>query len=237
MNIALIPAGGKSERFKQDIPKQFLHIENKPVIIYTLEAFQQHPSIDKILVVCLEGWSEILFAYAKQYRIDKLLWVVPGGVTGYDSIYNGITELSKHCNNDDTILIHDANRPMISQDIISDCLAVYMKCGSAVPVIPCTEVVFKSFDGETGDEEISRDLLKRLQTPQIFSLKKLLWAYEEAKKRNINNQITPCSLMKALGETIHFSKGSEKNIRLTTVEDIDVFRALLNLSECKNIIR
>jgi 2-C-methyl-D-erythritol 4-phosphate cytidylyltransferase len=231
MNIALIIAGGKSERLKQDVPKQFLHIDDKPVIIYTLEAFQQHPSIDKILVVCLDGWHEILKAYAKQYKINKLTWVVPGGVTGHDSIHNGLIELKTHCSDDDVILVHDANRPLVSQDIISDGLSVYSKYGSAVTAIPCTEVVFKSMDGNTLDEEVPRDLLKRAQTPQIFSLGKLWWAHEEAEKRNIKHPVASCSLLKALGESLHFSLGSEKNIRITTTEDIDIVRALLKLPE------
>ncbi|MDR0443431.1 MAG: 2-C-methyl-D-erythritol 4-phosphate cytidylyltransferase [Treponema sp.] len=231
MNIALIIAGGKSERLKQDIPKQFLNIENKPVIVYTLEAFQQHPSVDVILVVCLDGWHQILWAYSKQYDISKLKWVVSGGVTGHDSIHNGLAELKKHCADDDVILVHDANRPMVSQDIISDGLSVYSKYGSAIAAIPCTEVVFKSVDGNILDEEIPRELLRRAQTPQIFSLGKLWWAHEEAEKRKIINPVTSCSLLKLLGESMHFSFGSEKNVRITTVEDIDIIRALLKLSD------
>jgi len=237
MNVALIIAGGKGERLKQDVPKQFLHIDDKPVIIYTLEAFQQHPSIDAILVVCLDGWHEILRAYAKQYKITKLNWVVPGGATGHDSIHNGLVELKMHCSDDDVILVHDANRPLVSQDIISDGLSVYSKYGSAVTAIPCTEVVFKSMDGNTLDEEVPRNLLRRAQTPQIFSLGKLWWAHEEAEKRNIKNPVTSCSLLKTLGESLHFSLGSEKNIRITTTEDIDIIRALLKLSERMDLKR
>jgi len=235
MNIALIIAGGKGERSKQDIPKQFLTIEEKPVIIYTLEAFQQHPSIDSILVVCLEGWHDVLRAYARQYNISKLKWIVNGGITGHDSIHNGLVELKKHCANDDVVLVHDANRPLVSQDIISDGLSVYSKYGSAVAAIPCTEVVFKTLDGNLLDEEIPRDLLRRAQTPQIFSLGKLWWAHEEAEKRNILHPVTSCSLLKILGEQLHFSLGSEKNVRITTMEDIDIIRALLKYSENQNV--
>ena len=227
MNIALIIAGGKSERLKQDIPKQFFNIEDKPVIIYTLEAFQIHPSIDAILVSCLDGWQEILWAYSKQYKINKLKWVVTGGKTGHESIHNGLIELKKNCNEKDTILIHDANRPLISQDIISDGISVYTKYGSAIATIPCTEVVFKSLDETTLCEEIPRNLLRRTQTPHIFCLEKLLWAHEQALKRNINNPLTTCSLMRELGETLYFYNGSEKNVRITTMDDIDIIRALL----------
>ena len=231
MNIALIIAGGKGGRTQQDIPKQFINLDNKPIIIYTLEAFQQHPGIDVILVVCLDGWHEILWAYARQYKIHKLKWVVSGGITGYDSIHNGLVELKLHCSDNDVILVHDANRPLVSQDIISDGLAIYNKYGSAVAAIPCTEVVFKSMDGNTLNEEIPRELLRRAQTPQIFSLGKLWWAHEEAEKRNIKNPVTSCSLLNILGEQIHFSLGSEKNVRITTMDDIDIIYALLKLSK------
>lgn len=234
MNIALIIAGGKSERLKQDIPKQFYSIKNKPVIIYTLEAFQKHPSIDSILVSCLDGWQDILWDYSKQYKINKLKWIVTGGKTGHKSIHNGLMELKKHCAENDMVLIHDANRPLISQDIISDGISIYKKYGSAIATIPCTEVVFKTVDGNTLSEEIPRESLRRTQTPHIFSLGKLLWAHEQAQKKNIIDPLTSCSLMHELGETIFYYSGSEKNIRITTMEDIDIIHALLNTSKVIN---
>jgi len=237
MNIALITAGGKSERIKQDIPKQFIHVNDKPIIIYTLEAFQRHPSIDSILVVCLDGWFDVLWAYAKQYNISKLKWVITGGLTNYDSIHNGLLELKKHCNDDDTVLIHDGNRAMVSQEIITEGLSVYSRFDSAVAVIPCTEIVFKSADGNTVNDEIPRELLWRTQTPHIFSLGKLLWSHEEAEKRKINHPSASCSLMWMLGESIKFYNGSEKNIKITTMDDLDIFRALLMLPERMDLKR
>ena len=115
MNIALLIAGGKGVRMNQDIPKQFLNINDKPVIIYTLEAFQKHPEIDEIAVVCLEGWQEILWAYARQFNISKLKWVVDGGLCGQESILNGVFELEKHYEDNDIVLIHDGIRPNVSQ--------------------------------------------------------------------------------------------------------------------------
>ena len=235
MNIALIIAGGKGERVKQDIPKQFLHIENKPLIIYTLESFETHPAIDAILVVCLEGWIDILWAYAKQYGISKLQWIVQGGKTGHESIHNGIAALENHYTESDVILIHDANRGLVSHEIISSGLSVYSEHGNAVTVIPCTEVVFRSADGQTACEEVPRSVLFRTQTPQIFSLGKLCWAHGEAERRGIQSPLATCSLMQELGETIHFSYGSEKNIKITTIDDLDIFRALLNLPDTMNL--
>ena len=124
-NIALIIAGGVGNRMHQDIPKQFLNVNNKPIIIYTLEAFQKHPNIDAIEVVCLKGWHDILRAYAKQFGITKLENIVSGGETGLQSIRNGLKDIAKRYHDDDDIvLIHDAIRPMVSQDIISDNIRV-----------------------------------------------------------------------------------------------------------------
>ena len=121
MNLALIIAGGVGARMHQDIPKQFINVYDKPVIIYTLEAFQKHPNIDAIEVVCLDGWHDILRAYSKQFGITKLENIVSGGKNGQDSIRNGLYDLaSRHTDPEDIVLIHDAIRPMISADIISD---------------------------------------------------------------------------------------------------------------------
>src|SRR5574344_1899933 len=112
MNIAIILASGSGERMKQDIPKQFINVYDKPVIIYTLETFQKHPDIDAIEVVCLDGWQDILKAYAKQFNIEKLAWITTGGATAQESIRNGIYNLEGQCSPGDTIIIHDGIRPM-----------------------------------------------------------------------------------------------------------------------------
>lgn len=233
---ALILAGGKGVRMNQDIPKQFLNIDDVPIIIYTLKAFQQHPEIDDILVVCIEGWQEILWAYAKQFGITKLKWVVAGGSTGQESIRNGVIELQKHCGEDDMVLIHDGIRPNVSQEIISDCIAGCRLKGSAITAIPCVEAMLLRKEeeatgqwGKSSRRVIDRESLARTQTPQAFPLKKLIWAHEEAEKRGIMNSTATCTLMVELGEEIYFSAGSEKNVKLTTVEDIEIFKALLYL--------
>ena len=143
MNIAIIIAGGRGQRMHQDVPKQFLNVNDKPVIIYTLEAFERHPGIDEIGVVCLDGWDNILLAYAKQYHITKLKWIVPSGQTGQMSIYNGIQEASKRYQSSDIILVHDAVRPMVSQDIISDCIITCQEYGSAISVGDVNTVILK----------------------------------------------------------------------------------------------
>lgn len=227
MNIALIIAGGSGQRMHQDIPKQFLTVNERPVIIYTMEAFQKHPEIDAIAVVCLAGWEQVLQAYAKQFNITKLQYIVPGGQNGQDSIRNGLFELEKHFASDDLVLIHDAIRPMLSADIISDNLRVATQFGNAVTAIPCAEAMLQTEDGKVSTGSFSRDKLKRTQTPQTFKLGDICDLHRRALKAGITNSVASCTLMIEMGKQVYFSSGSEKNIKLTTLDDIDIFKALL----------
>lgn len=227
MNIALIIAGGTGNRMHQDIPKQFLNVNDKPVIIYTLEAFQRHPNIDRIVVVCLEGWEKILTAYSKQFGITKLENIVPGGKNGQDSIRNGVMDIASRHDEQDIILIHDAIRPLVSEEIISDCIRVTEQCGNAISVIPCTAAMLKTEDNISSTGMVPRDNLKITQTPQASTVGKLVWAHKEALNRGITASVATCTMFIELGETLYFSLGSEKNIKLTTPEDLDIFKALL----------
>lgn len=229
MVVALLTAAGSGTRMGQDIPKQFMHVENKPIIIYTMESFQKHPSVDAILVVTIPAWVEVLKAYAKQFNITKLKWVVPGGETGQESIYNGLKELKNYLSDEDVVMVHDGNRCMLSNEIISNSLAVFHEYGSAVAAIPCVEAVFRSSDnGISSRISIPREQLYRTQTPHTYTFGKLLWAHEEAIARGIVNTTASCTLMQQLGETIFFSKGSEENLKITTIEDLVIFKALLH---------
>lgn len=229
MTIAVLIAGGTGARMGQNIPKQFLNVQDKPVIVYTMERFQRNPEVDGIVVVTLPNWTEFVEAYARQFGISKLRKVVPGGAVGQESIKNGIDAVaSLGCPPDTAVMIHDAIRPMLGDDVIADNLAVYRAKGNAVVCIPCVEVMYHSADPACSTETIPRNELWRTQTPQTFSLEKLQWAHAEAKKRGITSATATCSLMTDLGETVYFSKGSEKNVKLTTVEDIDIFKALLS---------
>lgn len=227
MNLALIIAGGSGQRMNQDIPKQFINVYDKPVIIYTLEAFQNHPEIDAIAVVCIEGWEGFLRAYANQFGITKLLYVVPGGENGQGSIRNGVYELEKNYGADDIVLIHDAIRPMVSPEIITDCIHKARKYGSAIATIPCAEAMMQTEDGMVSTGSYPRNNLKRTQTPQGFPLGKICDLHRRALAEGVTNSVASCTLMIEMGEQVHFSAGSEKNVKLTTVEDIDIFKALL----------
>ena len=229
MNIALIIAGGRGMRMGQEIPKQFLTVFDKPVIAYTMEAFEKHPDIDVIAVVCVDGWESILSAYARQYHITKLRHVIPGGENGQGSIRNGLFELEKHYAPDDIVLVHDAIRPMVSQDIISGCIATAREHGSAIVTIPCQEAMLETEDQLSTHSSYPRECLRRTQTPQGFPIGRLCDAHRRALERGITNSVASCTLMVELGETIWFCAGSEKNIKLTTPDDLEIFKALLQM--------
>ena len=226
-NIALIIAGGSGNRMHQDIPKQFITVNERPVIVYTLEAFEKHPEIDVIAVVCIVGWENVLWAYAKQFNIHKLKYVISGGKNGQDSIRNGVMELETHYAVDDLVLIHDAIRPMVSAEIISDNIRVARTYGNAITVIPCAEAMMQTEDGEVSVGSYPRERLKRTQTPQAFRIGDICDLHRRALAAGITNSVASCTLKIEMGEQVYFSAGSEKNIKLTTVEDIDIFKALL----------
>ena len=225
--VALLIAGGTGERMHQNIPKQFLTVNDKPVIVYTMEAFQKHPEIDEIAVVCVDGWEEKLRAYAEEFSIDKLNVVAKGGDSGQESIRNGVFELEKSFDKDDIVLIHDAIRPMVSAEIISDCIMKTRQYGNAITAIPCQEAMLTTSDGVESEEVYPRNNLKRTQTPQGFRLGEICELHREALTTGITGSVASCTLMIELGRKVFFSQGSEKNIKLTTLEDIDIFRALL----------
>lgn len=233
MNIAIIIAGGNGQRMNQDIPKQFLNVYDKPIIVYTLEGFQQHPEIDAIEVVCLDGWHDILKAYAKQFNIDKLKWVISGGATAQESIRNGVISLKDVCANDDMVIIHDGIRPMVESFVLSDVIIKGKKFGNAVTSLPYNEQIFVVDNEYSTTKYIPRDTLRRVSTPQAYRFDKILWAYEKAFKEEIGiqNSTYANTLMVDLGERLYFATGSEKNIKLTTKDDLELFKAYLKMDK------
>lgn len=226
MNIALILAGGSGKRTEQDIPKQFMNVYDKPIIIYTLEAFQRHPDIDGIIVSCLEGWEEILKAYANEYGIEKLKWVITGGGNGQASARKALFELKGVCKEDDIVVIHDGVRPMLGGDIISDCIATCRQFGNGLSAIRCQETIVGTADGVSGHVNVHRNDIMRVMTPQAYRYGKALWAHTEALRRGITDAVYTNTLMLDLGETVYFSRGSAKNIKVTAMEDVEILKAL-----------
>ncbi len=231
MNYALIIAGGSGNRMGQDIPKQFMHLDNCPIIIHTMMAFQKHPDIQGIAVVCLAGWETVLQSYANQFNVTKLKWIFPGGENGQESIHNGIVGLKEAgCADTDLVLVHDAVRPLLSQDIISSNIAVCQKFGYAITGIQCREAILESEDGFSTTTSIPRDKLIRTQTPQTFTLGSLLQAHDKAQAMGITSSVASCTLMAEIGGVeMHIVPGSEKNIKITTVEDLEILKALMKL--------
>lgn len=227
-NIALIIAGGIGARMNQDIPKQFINVYDKPIIVYTMEAFQRHSLIDAIEVVCLDGWHDVLRAYAKQFGIAKLENIVSGGENGQESIRNGLTDIAKRYGNDDIVLIHDAIRPMISEEVISDNIRVCRENGNAITVVACTAAMLKTYDSLSTTEQVPRDNLKITQTPQTFFVNDIVSAHKEALMKGITNSVASCTMYIELGRKLYMSAGSEKNLKITTAEDIEIFKALLS---------
>ena len=231
--IAIVLAGGSGTRMNQDIPKQFLNVYDKPVVIYTLESFQKHPEIDEIEVICLEGWHDILKAYARQFNIDKLKWIVSGGETCQESIRNGLYALEGECDADDIVIIHDGIRPLVDSNVISDVIIRCKQKGNAVASLPYNEQIFVTDDGETTSSFIPRDTLRRVTTPQAYNYKTLSDAYRKAFESGtgISKSDYANTMMVKLGYTLFFSTGSDKNIKLTTKDDLELFKAYLRMEK------
>lgn len=235
MNIALLIAGGSGNRMGQDIPKQFMHVDGCPIIIRTMQCFQQHPDIDIIAVVCLNGWETVLQAYANQFNVTKLKHIFPGGKSGMESIHNGIYGLEgRGYADDDLVLIHDSVRPLLGQDIISSNIATCKAYGYAITGIKCREAILESEDGFSSTTSIPRDKLIRTQTPQTFRLGNIINVHKEAKLKGIADSVASCTLVAEVGgREMHIVPGSEKNIKITTVEDLEILKALLHTSQDK----
>jgi 2-C-methyl-D-erythritol 4-phosphate cytidylyltransferase len=234
MNYALITAGGTGNRMGQDIPKQFMSIDNIPVIIYTLQPFQQNPNIDAIAVVCLKGWDVVLQAYANQFNITKLKWIFDGADSNQGSIKNGIDGLkAKGCNDDDIILIQDGVRPLVSQEIINKNIETCRKYGFAVTGLMCKEAIMEKVGDYVHNIEIPRERLVRTQTPHTYKLKTLLNAHTIAEKKGIKNTIASCTLFATLGfQEQHLVIGSERNgLKLTQPQDVELFKALIHIEK------
>lgn len=235
MNIAVIIAGGSGNRMGQDIPKQFINVNDKPVLIYTLEGFQKHPDIDAIGVVCIDGWEKMVRAYANQFNITKLQWITKGGCSAQESIYNGVKALAGKAAEEDTIIIHDGIRPLVEPFVLTDVIAKAKEFGNAVTSMPYNEQIFvvNEDDELTTTQYIPRETLRRVSTPQAYRYDLLREKYEEAYKTGIGiaGSNYTNTMMVQLGVRLHFAAGSDKNIKLTTKDDLELFKGYLAKGE------
>lgn len=219
----------------QDIPKQFINVYDKPVLIYTLESFQRHPMIDAIEVVCLDGWHEVLWAYSRQFNITKLKWVVSGGSSAQESIRNGVYDLEDKAGDEDIVIIHDGIRPLVDDTVLTDVIQKAMQFGNGVTSLPYNEQIFivNPEDETTTRKYIPRETLRRVSTPQAYQFRKLNDAYHKAFEQGIGihgSQYTN-TMMVELGETLHFAAGSDKNIKLTTKDDLEMFKGYMKMDK------
>lgn len=232
MTTAIIIAGGSGHRMGQDIPKQFINVYDKPILIYTLEGFQRHPMVDAIEVVCIEGWDHVVWAYAKQFGITKLKWITKGGNSGQESIRNGVYNLEGKVADDDVIIIHDGIRPLIEPGVLTDVISKAQTLGNAVTSMPYNEQIFVvSKDDETTTTQfIPRETLRRVATPQAYKFGLLDEKYHEAfeKEIGIYGSHYTNTMMVELGVRLNFAAGSDKNIKLTTKDDLEMFKGYLS---------
>lgn len=229
MTFAIIIAGGSGSRMGQKVPKQFINVCDKPILLYTLEGFQRHPQIDAIEVVCIDGWHDVLWAYAKQFNISKLKWVVSGGKTGQESIRNGVYHLEGKASDDDIVIIHDGIRPLVDAEVLTDVIVKCQKYGNAVTSLPYNEQIFIADDEISTVKFIPRETIRRVSTPQAYRFGLLDSKYHEAYENGIGiyGSHYANTMMVELGERLYFAAGSDKNIKLTTKDDLDLFRAYL----------
>ncbi len=234
-NIALIFAGGTGNRMNTvSRPKQFLELQGKPIIIYTLELFDNHPMIDGIVVVCLESWISFLEKQIKKFEITKVVDVVPGGETGQGSIYNGLAAAESKFDGDSIVLIHDGVRPLIKEQTITDNINAVREYGNCITCVPATETfVVRQKDGALDIPSRNDSLIAR--APQSFILKDILAAHLQAQSDGINNFIDSCTMMSHYGHEMHTIIGPMENIKITTPTDFFIFRAMVEVHENQQI--
>ncbi len=233
MNTALILAAGTDARFEMDVPKQFVNVNNRPMIVYTLERFQEHPDIDEIVVVCLDGWQEMVRAYGKQFGITKLKAILPGGKNAQQSTYHGLDYMMQQMDmkQGDIVVIHDAIRPMVSKDLISKSIQKCIKSGMGVAAIHVMDAIMRSEDGKSGFENIERNEIMKIQTPQAFDFKYIWDMHNQAIAQGKTGFWDNTGMLTSLGERIYFSEGSDFNMKVNTTEGVAMFKALYKMAQ------
>lgn len=229
--VAIILAAGQETVREANIPKPFVNVFDKPVLMYTLEVFERHPQVDAVELVCLKGWSEIARAFAKQYNISKLKWITEGGDTIQKTIHNGLQALKDDLEPEDLVIIHDGIRPLLEESVLTDVIQVAAEKGNAVSSMPNNEQVFvvNSEDPKTTRQFIPRETIRRVTTPQAYRYGELSGAYDYAFEKGVGIEGASYAdtLFADLGKRLYFCAGSDKNIKMNTEEDLGIFEAYL----------
>lgn len=226
-NIAIILAGGKSGRNRQNIPSQFINVHGKPIIVYCMDVYQAHPMVDEIYVVCLKGWENIIKAYASQYGITKLRGIISGGNSGIISLNNAIELIRTKCSPQDLIIIQESTRPMITTEMISRLIQSASEKGSATICHSMTDYVQFDISKSTA-KYIDRNALIALQSPEAHRFSLLDEVFQKAKIQNHQLTESCCTmLLYNLGYKINFIESSINNIKIVREEDLSAFSALV----------
>ncbi len=234
MNIAVILAGGIGSRMGDiDKPKQYLDVYGKPLIVYTLEAFNKNCNVDYIAVVCKEQWKEDIHNWIREYKLNKVRWIFEGGETRQESSYHALKSLKKYCSDDDIVLIHDAARPLVSQRIISENIELAKKYYAVNTVIPANDTIIRSLDNFTTHDVPVRSEMFLVQTPQSFRYSVILDALSKALADSFTNSTDDCQLVFRLGKPVHLVQGDKLNFKITTIEDIELLKAYIKMEEHK----
>ena len=231
MNIAIIFAGGSGVRMGAGIPKQFLEINGKPILVHTLQLFQNHDMIDKIYLSVLEKYIPYVDELVKDFRLSKVCGIVAGGETGQDSIYNALKKAEEENDGDSIVLIHDGVRPFITYEVIRDNIESVKEHGNGITCTSCYETILLSKDGQTVGDVPYRKETYAAQAPQSFYLKDILDAQEWAIAKGERNMIDSCTLMNAFGKKMSLIDGPSQNIKITTPDDFYMFRAIFDARE------
>ena len=232
MISVVILAGGIGSRLKSAIPKQFIEIDDCPIIVHTIRNFEMNDNIDNIIIVCLNDWIDYTQNIIETYKFKKVIGIIPGGETGHQSTKNGIYSLKNMLSEDDYVIIHDAARPIVSQTVINDLIDVAKDKGNACSAISCYETVLFTENRTSGKEQIDRNNIMRVQTPQCYRYGLIRSLYEQSDKEGRDDFVYANTMALHYGIEIFFSKGSNSNIKITTKEDIILFKALLYYLDC-----
>ncbi len=235
-NIAIIFAGGTGKRMNtKSKPKQFLELHGKPILIYTLEAFQNNENIDAIIIVMLESHIDFCRTLVEKYDISKVADIVPGGETGQESIFHGINKAYELYHEDSIVLIHDGVRPLVDQDTINKCIECTLLHGTAITVAPATETITRKGQSEIVEEIIDRKSCQLAKAPQCFYLGNIYNAHRKSREEGKNDYIDSATLMKHYGYDLYTVEGKSENIKITTPGDFYIFRAIVDARENSQI--
>lgn len=232
-NYVILLAGGIGKRMQSEIPKQFIKVKDKPIVVYTIEKFQKNDQVEGIVVVCIREWIEQLWELLDEYKLTKVRWVIDGGDTGHDSIRNGIFFLRDKIKPEDFVIIHDAVRPVLPQKAIDAVIQVAQENGNASSSIACHPPIVYTDDFKSGIKDVDREHVMLTASPQAYRYSLALECYEKAEKENKHQFTFTSSLLIHYGHRVYFAEGTTGNIKITKQEDLALFEALLSIPEDK----